>query len=239
MSKPEHMLEQVTELVRKAASVARERGRRGRKRRQRLVAKILRTALLMALSTFVIVVGMISAGWLLGPRGIEGLIAAPFAVLVSWTAILYWSLKPSATPRAIKRSELPLLPARTEHWLEEQRWALPPLAQQKLDGIALRLEELTPQVQTLDPQSPSGVEVRRLIGEELPELVSGYQKLPRALRSQPLHGGHSPDQRLLEGLATIDDQIARIHERLAVDDLHALATQQRYLEIKYKRDKLE
>ncbi len=83
--------------------------------------------------------------------------------------------------------------------------------------------------------------MRRLLAEELPELVRGYQKVPRALRGQPLHGGHSPDRHVIEGLATIDEEIGRMQARLAADDVRALATQQRYLEIKYKgdRNKLE
>jgi hypothetical protein len=239
MSTPERIFEQAAELLRRVSSEARQRSERGRKRRRRLLARMVKTAALMALSTFVIVVGMISGGFLFGPRGVEGLIAAPFAIVVAWTAILYWSLRSRPTPRVLVKSDLAQLPARTEEWLDAQRWTLPAAAQQRLDSIALRLEALAPQVQALDPQTPAAAEVRRLIGEELPELVRGYQKLPRALQSQPLHGGHSPDRRLVEGLATIDEQIERVHLRLAADDLHALATQQRYLEIKYKGDKLE
>jgi hypothetical protein len=40
----------------------------------------------------------------------------------------------------------------------------------------------------------------------------------------------------VEGLTTIDVAIDRLHARLAADDLRALATQQRYLEMKYKDD---
>jgi hypothetical protein len=88
----------------------------------------------------------------------------------------------------------------------------------------------------LDPQTVPAADFRRLVGEELPELIRGYQKVPRALQSQPLHGGPSPDRQLVAGLATIDEEIGRMHTRLATDDLHALATQQRFLESKYKRD---
>jgi hypothetical protein len=66
--------------------------------------------------------------------------------------------------------------------------------------------------------------------------VNVYQKVPRALQQQPLHGGPSPDRQLVEGLTTVEEAIGRIHERLAADDMRALATQQRYLEIKYKGD---
>ena len=93
------------------------------------------------------------------------------------------------------------------------------------------------QVQALDPQSPKAFEVRRLIGEELPELVEGYQKVPRALRDRPSHGGQSPDRHLLDGLATIEEEMNRLESDLSEQNLRALATQQRYLELKYKRDR--
>lgn len=238
MSRKERIFEQALELTRRASSPAsRQRAKRRRRRRRRVFLKIAKTAVLLWLATAVIVVGMISSGFLLGPRGIEGLIAMPIALILSWAAILYWSLTSSKTSQqAIAKTDVAQLPARTEEWLEAQRRRLPAAARDQLDAIVLRLEALSPQLQTLDPQRLEGLEIRRLLGEELPELVSGYQKVPRVLQQQPLHGRPSPDRQLVEGLATIEDAIGRIHERLAADDMHALATQQRYLEIKYKRD---
>ena len=113
---------------------------------------------------------------------------------------------------------------------------LPFAAQTKLDSIAMRLEALAPQVAAVSSDRPGASELKRLLGEELPELVRGYLKVPRALQSQPLHGGLSPEKQLIEGLGTIDEQIGRLHEQLAADDLRALATHQRYLDLKYKRD---
>jgi hypothetical protein len=71
--------------------------------------------------------------------------------------------------------------------------------------------------------------------------VNGYQKVPRALAQQASDRGPSPDRQLLEGLSTIKDQLGRLHERMAANELHALATHHRYLELKYKddADKLE
>jgi hypothetical protein len=196
--------------------------------------------MLMMLATFVIIPAMIAKGWLLGPLGVEGLLATPILLITTWAAILWWALAPRTTPRAIVKADIAQLPAQTDEWLDEQRRMLPMAAQGSLDSIAVRLEALTPQLQTLDAQQPAAVEIRRLLGEELPELVRGYQKVPRALQQQPLHGGLSPERQLVEGLATIDQQIGRVHEQLAADDLHALATHQRYLDLKYKRDgKLE
>jgi hypothetical protein len=106
-----------------------------------------------------------------------------------------------------------------------------------VDSILLRLETLTPQLAALPADSQAAHELKRLLSEELPELVSGYQRVPRALKGKPTLGGQTPDRQLVEGLATIDEQIEQMHARLAADDLRALATQQRYLELKYKGDK--
>jgi hypothetical protein len=240
MANHERILEQASELIRRATSDVRQRRNRRRKRRRRAFARFVRTSALLALATVVIIVTMIATRTLLGPLGVEGAIAAPLALIVAWTAIIFGSRAARPTPQTIVKADLAQLPAQTEEWLDRQRWTLPADAQLQLDAIVLRLETLAPQLQRLDAQQPSAIEIRRLLGEELPELVRNYQKVPQALQRQPLYGGPSPDRQLVEGLTTIDEEIGRMHARLAADDLHALATQQRYLETKYKRDgKLE
>jgi hypothetical protein len=234
MSDLERIGERVTGLVRKAAGDALQHPEL--KRRVRSVKRMLKIAALMWLSMFAIVIGMIASGQLLGPTGAEGWLVTPLAVIASWVAILYWFRVPKGTPRALQKRDLPQLAAHMGEWLSDQRGGLPVGARPKLDSILLQLEALTPQLRALQPNKPAAEEVRRLIAEELPELVEGYQRVPPALKRQSLHGGPSPDRQLVEGLATVDEELARMHARLAVDDLHALATQQRYLESKYKGD---
>jgi len=207
-----------------------------RKRQRRLLKRVLTAALAIMVSTFVIIPTMIASGLLFGPRGVEGVLLAPLVLMLTWAAILYLTFRRRVSPRSIVRSDLSRLPAQTEEWLEEQRRLLPSAAHTRLDSLALRLTELSQQVQTLDAATPAGHEVRRLLGEELPELVRGYTKVPRALAQQPLYGGPSPEQQLVEGLDTIEKQLGRVHERLASDDLKAFATHQRYLELKYDND---
>jgi hypothetical protein len=195
----------------------------------------------MMFVTFVVIPGMIMAGKLFGPRGVEGLGTASLVLSLSYAAILYWTFKrrpeqPAALPALPKAAEVAMLPAQTDDWLDQQRNFLPYVAHGQLDSIAQRLDALTPQVQRLDPNQPVAAELRRLLGEELPELVQSYCRVPSALRQKPLHDGPSPERQLVDGLTTIDEQIGRLHERLAADDLHALATHQRYLDLKYKRD---
>jgi hypothetical protein len=238
-------LTQTTELVRRLADDVQYRARRRKRRRKRTATRVVLAILAMMVTTFVIIPTMIAMGFLLGPRGVEGLIAAPLLLITSWAAILYWAFArkqaPPKLPALAAKSQIAQLPAQTDEWLDAQRTFLPFLAQAKLDSIGMRLEALSTQLQGSSSESerPAAAELRRLLGEELPELVRGYRKVPRALQQQPLHGGSTPERQLIEGLTTIDEQIGRMHEQLAADDLQALAVHQRYLDLKYKRDKLE
>lgn len=208
-------------------------------RRKRKFIKWLKVAAALVIATIVIPIALITGGFFLGPRGTEGLILTPLAVLSAWAVILFIALRKKKGPQALPKTEIAALPAHTSEWLDFQRTGLPWAAQQKLDEISLKLEQLTPQLRRLDPQAPGAVEARRLLADELPELVRSFQKLPPSLQRKPLHGGPTPEHRLIDGLKTIDDEIGHLHDRLAGDDLHALATQQRFLELKYKqKDKL-
>ncbi len=233
MSKQEHPIDEATQLVRRWSSEAARIARRTRSRR--LFERVVKAALWMLFTTFVVIPGMIAGGFLFGPRGVEGLIAAPVVLFGLWAAILYWYFGRKTTPRKILKANIAQLPAQTGEWLDEERLRLPAVAQEKLDTLTQRLEALTPQLATLDAQTPAAHEVRRLLGEELPELVRGYRKVPAAFRQQALYGGKSPERQLIEGLETIDQQVGELHERLAADDLHAFATHERYLDLKYNR----
>ena len=216
-----------------------ERAKRYAKWRMRAFIRYLQMAALMFVAAVVIPIIMISLGLLLGPRGYEGLIATPLAVLVSWGLILFWGLGRRVTPKKIARTRLAELPVQTGQWLEAQRLLLPADAMPNLDGILDHLEHLGPQLQRIADAAPAATQLRRLLVEELSVLVDHYTRLPQRLRSQPLHGGPSPERQLVSGLATIHAELGRIHDKLASDDLHSLATKQRYLELKYHDDSKE
>ncbi len=135
----------------------------------------------------------------------------------------------------LPQTELAQLPLSTEAWLADQRRALPPPAQRLADGIGMRLEQLAPQLDRINDKEPAAAAVRRLIAEELPELINGYQRVPPHLRTQQING-LSPDKQLLDGLAVVDSELERMSAQIAVGDLNQLATQKRYLEIKYQGD---
>jgi hypothetical protein len=234
MSSTGRFLAIVDELARSLPEGEADRAMRTFKRGRRVVIKLVKVAIWMLFAAIVIPVAMITAGLLFGPRGNEGLIATPLAVLTAWALILWGAYRTRATPRTIARAGLADLPRRTEEWLDRQRPTLPASARPQIDALMSRLETLGPQLVELDPKLPEALEVRRLVGEELPELVAGFQKLPYDLQRKPLHGGPSPKHRLIDALATIEEQIGRLQRRIADGDLRQLATHQRYLEIKYK-----
>jgi hypothetical protein len=102
-----------------------------------------------------------------------------------------------------------------------------------VDSIGVKLEFLAPQLALLDEASPAAGEVRKLVGEQLPELIKGYARVPEPLRRVE-RNGLTPDQQLAQGLQVIDDEIAQMSTQLAQGDLDLLATRGRYLQIKYQ-----
>lgn len=172
---------------------------------------------------------------LIQPIGIVGLM---LAVMAFFGLALAAVLIPAGVdaPAVIKMdTALAQLPLSTEAWLAGQRRALPAPAQRLADGIGVKLEQLAPQLARLDENTPAAASVRRLIAEELPELVNGYTHVPEHLRREGVNG-ISPDKQLVEGLAVVDSELARMSTQIASGDLNALATQRRYLEIKYEGD---
>jgi hypothetical protein len=139
---------------------------------------------------------------------------------------------PNVTMAKLGETDLKTLPLKTEIWLESQRKALPAPAIPILDAIGIRLETLAPQLARLNPQEPAALEVRRLLSDHLPELVTGYQSIPAPLRAQP-RNGRVPDAQLVEGLSVIEQEIGTMTEQLASGDLDKLAAHNRYLEVKY------
>lgn len=187
----------------------------------------------MLLTAIVIPIAMISLGLLFGPRGYEGIVAAPLAVLCTWALILLLGLRQKATPQKIARARVADLPAQLADYLESSRRSLPLSAQVPLDGILQHLEEIEPALVAINENAEPVVRLRRLLAEDLTDLIDHYRRLPDRLREKNLHGGPSPKERLASGLGTIREELGRVHEELAEGDLYSLATKERYLEMKY------
>ena len=203
-------------------------------RRKRGGSAVKRLAAIGAANVAILVVAAVIgiAGFPIGMFGALAVIALMLAVTM---LIAFAPVSRPIAYEKLAQSDLRALPSQTERWLTAQRAALPPPARTLVDTIGLRLDALTPQLATLGDDAPAALEVRKLVGEQLPEFVRGYQKVPANLRQVP-RNGKTPDAQLLDGLKVIETQIADMSEQLAQGDLDSLATRGRFLEIKYRGD---
>ena len=204
-------------------------GARGRAMRSKdLMTRLMR----MALAAAAVIIGASVAGFIMNGIGGTGLLIV-LGLLIACLAFAF--IPTTETPVETARLaeiDLKALPLKTEIWLESQRKAMPGAAAKVIDAIESRLETLAPQLMKLDQKEPAAVEIRRLLSDHLPQLVTGYQSIPAPLRSQP-RNGRVPDAQLVEGLSVIEQEIATMTEQLASGDLDNLAAQNRFLEMKY------
>jgi hypothetical protein len=217
-------------LLQRVSPEGRRLAQRARSRRNAAALKVGRR---LAVATLAVIATAIVYALVIGPIGVLGFAGALLAMVVAWGIILFASHVPEETPERLLEADIAQLPARTETWLQTQRPALPAPAARLVDSIGLRLEALQPQLVGLDPREPAAHEVRKLIAEELPELIQGYARVPQPLRKQE-RNGIIPDRQLVEGLTVVEGELARMSADLASGDLHKFATQQRYLELKYR-----
>jgi hypothetical protein len=219
------IISKAEELIRRASPEGRAAARRRRERRKQRAIRMMRR---MFFLTLAILVAAVAWGLIIGPIGGTGVMAVALGIVLAWVGVVLFSAEPEARVEELPQVPLKALPHRTEQWLDTQRPALPAPANRLIDQIGVRLEGLAPCVQHLDEREPAAMEVRRLVGEELPELVRGYQRVPQQLRRQ------GPDAQLVEGLRVVESELARMTQQLASGDLDKLATQGKYLELKYR-----
>jgi len=231
MSEVDDLVRRSNELIARTSERYRSASARGRAhKRKDLMSRLKR----MILAAIAVVVGATVFGFIT-PLGSTGLLVV-MGLLLACLLFAFVPATPVVTPDKLGETDLKALPLKTEIWLENQRKALPAPAIPILDAIGNRLETLAPQLATLNPQEPAALEVRRLLSDHLPELVTGYQSIPAPLRNQP-RNGRVPDAQLVEGLSVIEQEIATMTEQLASGDLDKLAAHNRYLELKYQEAK--
>ncbi len=223
------------QVARSAELLARtdSRNRRGMARQHRTQA-IGQRLTRIALADGAILIAAVIIG-LIMPIGLLGAVGVMALLIATTLALAIFPTSPAPTPEKLRGVELKALPAQTERWLETQRAALPAPAMSLLDQIGIRLDTLSPQLATLDEGEPAAAEVRKLVGEQLPEFVKGYTRVPAGLRGVE-RNGKTPDAQLLDGLRLIEREIGEMTSQLAEGDLDSLATRGRFLEIKYRGD---
>ncbi len=210
--------------------IARHLGERSRLlKRSHWLNKFIRASLGLG----VVLIGGSIIGSIIGGLGILGFSAALLAALAVFVAFMAFPKMSTPTPEKILKSDLRTLAGKTEIWLEAQRPALPPPAQKVLVEIGTRLDQLSPQLQHLGENDPAANDIRRLVGEHLPEMIASYGRIPAPMRKEA-HAGCTPEAQLVSGLSVISKEIDTITRTIARGELDALATRGRYLELKYE-----
>lgn len=197
-------------------------------RRAHFYGKVARAA--MAVGVVLVGAGIIGA--IVDGIGFWGVMITGILGAAAAYVLLRYPEMPMPTVESLRQTDLATLAGKTEIWLEAQRPALPAPAIPIVQNIGLRLDALAPQLQTLEESNPASREVRKLVGEHLPELINGYKRIPEPLRRQD-NGGKTPEQQLVDGLSRIDREIETMTGQIARGELDKLATRERYLEIRY------
>ena len=200
-------------------------------RRAHFWGKVSRAA--VAVGAVLIGAGII--GTVINGIGFSGVMITALAVAAAAYALLRYPKMPMPTTESLRQTDLATLAGKTEMWLESQRPALPAPAINLMQDIGLRLDQLAPQLQTLDDNDPAAREVRKLVGEHLPELINGYKRIPETLKRKE-HGGKTPEQQLVDGLKLIDREIETMTGQISRGELDKLATRGRFLELKYDQN---
>ncbi|WP_271078743.1 hypothetical protein [Aurantiacibacter sp. MUD61] len=165
--------------------------------------------------------------------GFGGVMIVAMAIIA---AIFIFSNFPKV--KAPKRADLSRtidaqqLVARTELWLEHQRDALPAPAARIVGELGGQLDALGKQLAHVDPGHPAAGEVRKLVGEILPETIESYTKIPAHLRTEE-RAGSTPDAQLERSLTKISKEVDAMTRQLAEGSLDDLAIKDRYLDYRY------
>lgn len=197
-------------------------------RRAHFYGKVARAAVAVG----VLLVGAGIVGAIIDGIGFWGVMATGILGAAAAYVLMRYPEMPMPTTETLRQTDLATLAGKTEIWLEAQRAALPAPAISIVQDIGVRLDQLAPQLQTLDENDPASREVRKLVGEHLPELINSYKRIPEPLKRQE-HGGKTPEQQLVDGLKLIDREIETMTSQIARGELDKLATRGRYLEIRY------
>jgi hypothetical protein len=232
----ERILEQSRALVRDNQAGGRFRrmppsiGRGSAEMKRQHLAKKLRNIAFAAGAIFAF---SIVAGLIIDGIGFTGIVMTFFALIAA--GIFFGKFPRMKVPRRedlMRGGDVQTLVGRTELWLEHQRPALPAPAADMVGKIGVQLDALGLQLEGLDQQHPTALEIRRLVGEHLPEMVDSYRRIPAHLRSEQ-RAGSSADEQLTQSLGKISDEIDSVTRHLAEGSLDNLAIKNRYLEYRY------
>ena len=205
----------------------------GRGSKQLKTKNLLKRAGYFGAAVLAIFMAFSVAGLVIGGLGFGGVMAAAFAIAIA--AFIFANYPKVKIPKRadLKRTQdARQLVARTELWLESQRPTLPAPAVTIVDQLGVQLDALGKQLEHVDPAHPAAGEVRKLVGEILPETVESYQRIPAHLRAEE-RAGSTPDAQLTNSLSRISKEVDSVTRQLAEGSLDDLAIKDRYLDYRY------
>ncbi len=197
------------------------------RRAQRFGAILLGGVVLVLIAA--IIIGLIN------PLGLVGVMMGMLAMIGVLAAAVVFSRETPVRAESIAKASLPQLAQATDRWLDQQRRALPAPAQTLADTIGERIAALGPQLEVLNTAAPQAAELRRLVGEELPELINSYTRVPVSMRRTD-RNGRVAETELIDGMRLLDRQIDALSHDIAGQDMDRLSSHKRYLELRYEGD---
>jgi hypothetical protein len=209
------------------------RRRRAERRRRRIVRRLLIMIAVIVLATVATTV----LAWLVAPVGVGGWLLITLLTFLVCLAVGLWPVADAPPPTKLATAKPTVLPAQVDAWLDTKRRALPALAAPKVDAISAQLAALAPQLAAVPPGDPTALELNRLLGKHLPELVDRYEKVAPAQRKvAAMPGGPTIERQLVDGLGLIEAELARVNDDLGRADRDAFAVQGKFLETRYGKD---
>ena len=207
--------------------------RRAERRRQRVFRRLV--AMLFAMAFASAGMGIFAA--VIGPLGVGVWLSIILTTIVACIIIGIYPVSDVPEPARLATAKPTVLPAQVDAWLDAKRRALPALAAPKVDAISAQLAALAPQLAAVPPGDPTALELNRLLGKHLPELVDRYEKVAPAQRKvASIPGGPTIERQLVDGLGLIEAELVRVNDALGKDDRDAFAVQGKFLENRYGKD---
>jgi hypothetical protein len=128
---------------------------------------------------------------------------------------------------------LPELAVRAEEGLLDRCDDLPGRALPAADRIMANLRELQPHLHQLGPADEAlAGDLRRLVGQHLPQLIDSYLALPATARAT----GSESGRRITESLGIVADEMDHLLDRCCREVQSDFDTHNRFIESRYRED---
>lgn len=192
----------------------------------------LKKARNIAIAVGALWIGASVIGAIIGGLGFGGVMTVGVATIAA--LLIFGNFPKMKVPKRadLNTENVRELVAKTELWLEMQRSRLPKPIAKSLSIIGRQLDELQLQLEEVDQKHPTAIQIRKLVGEDLPDMIEGFLKIPESLRYEE-RGGSTPTHQLEKGLDLVSTEIDSITRQLAEGSIDDLAIRTRYLDYKY------